>query len=294
MTGQPEARDITSGSDAKTPEPEPLKGLSADEAKRLLAENGENAITEKKESPLKKLLTYFWGPIPWMIEVAAILSGITQRWEDLAIIVVMLLINAGVGFFEEYKADNAIEALKQRLAPVARVLRDGKWQDLPARAARPRRRCPDQARQHRAGGRRAAPGRLSERRPVGADRRIAAGRQEGRRHGLFRLDRAPGRDAGRRHRDRHEDLLRQDRPTGRDGASSARTSSRRCCRIGNFLILITLVLVARDPRRRALPRQRSGQHPRLRADPDRCGDPGGAAGGAVGDHGGRRVDARRA
>ncbi len=109
-----------------------LNGLSSDEAKRLLAQYGENAIREERVSPLRKFLTYFWGPIPWMIEAAAILSGVTQRWDDLAIIIVMLLINAGVGFFEEYKADTAIEALKQRLAPVARVLRDGTWQDLPA------------------------------------------------------------------------------------------------------------------------------------------------------------------
>jgi H+-transporting ATPase len=131
MTGQPEARDADTASEAK--KTEPLKGLSTDEAQRLLAENGENAITEKKASPLKKLFTYFWGPIPWMIEAAAILSGITERWEDLGIIVVMLLINAGVGFFEEFKAGNAIDALKQRLAPSARVLRDGKWQDIAAR-----------------------------------------------------------------------------------------------------------------------------------------------------------------
>ena len=68
-----------------------------------------------------------------MIEIAAVLSGATQRWEDLGVILAMLLINAGVGFFEEFKADNAIQALKQNLAPVAHVLRDGKWQDLAAR-----------------------------------------------------------------------------------------------------------------------------------------------------------------
>ena len=68
-----------------------------------------------------------------MIEIAAVLSGVTRRWDDLAIIIAMLLINAGVGFFQEYKADTAIAALRQRLAPVARVLRDGKWQDFAAR-----------------------------------------------------------------------------------------------------------------------------------------------------------------
>ena len=111
----------------------PGRDLTSAEAARLLAEHGENAIAETRVSPLRKLASYFWGPIPWMIEVAAVLSGAAQRWEDLTIIASLLLINAGVGFWEEHKADNAIEALKQRLAPVARVLRDGAWQDLPAR-----------------------------------------------------------------------------------------------------------------------------------------------------------------
>jgi H+-transporting ATPase len=110
-----------------------MVGLSSAKAQQLLAQYGENAIREKHISVLRKLFSYFWGPIPWMIEIAAVLSGVAHRWDDLGIIVVMLLINAGVGFFEEYKADTAIEALKQRLAPVARVLRDGKWRDLPAR-----------------------------------------------------------------------------------------------------------------------------------------------------------------
>lgn len=110
-----------------------LTGLSTDEAQGRLTQYGENAIREERVSPLRKFLTYFWGPIPWMIEAAAVLSAVTQRWDDFGIIVVMLLINAGVGFFEEYKADTAIQALRQRLAPVARVLRDGTWQDLPAR-----------------------------------------------------------------------------------------------------------------------------------------------------------------
>ncbi len=109
-----------------------LSGLSSEEAQSRLQQYGANTIREEHVSPFKKFIGYFWGPIPWMIEIAAVLSGLTHRWEDLAIIIVMLLINAGVGFFEEYKADTAIAALKQRLAPVARVLRDGQWQDLAA------------------------------------------------------------------------------------------------------------------------------------------------------------------
>jgi H+-transporting ATPase len=108
-------------------------GLTSAEAGRRLVEHGENALREERLSPLRKLLAYFWGPIPWMIEAAAILSAAAQRWEDFTVIATLLLINAGVGFYEEHKAGNAIEALKQRLAPGARVLRDGRWRDLPAR-----------------------------------------------------------------------------------------------------------------------------------------------------------------
>ncbi len=67
-----------------------------------------------------------------MIEAAAILSAILNRWDDFVIIFLLLLMNGVVGFWQEHKADNAIELLKKRLAPSARVLRDGKWNALPA------------------------------------------------------------------------------------------------------------------------------------------------------------------
>jgi H+-transporting ATPase len=108
-------------------------GLSKAEAQKRLQEYGYNEIAEKKKSPILKLLSYFWGPIPWMIEVAAILSAIVHHWEDFWIIFVLLLLNAAVGFWQEHKADNAIELLKQRLAPRARVRRDGKWIEVDAR-----------------------------------------------------------------------------------------------------------------------------------------------------------------
>jgi H+-transporting ATPase len=68
-----------------------------------------------------------------MIEVAAVLSAVLGHWDDLAIILLMLFINAGVGFWQEFKADNAIALLKQRLALKARVERDGEWRDIEAR-----------------------------------------------------------------------------------------------------------------------------------------------------------------
>jgi H+-transporting ATPase len=112
---------------------DPGRGLSAEEAARRLERYGPNSLPETHVGWARRIAGYFWGPIPWMIEAAAILSGVGQRWEDFAVIAAMLAINAGVGFFEEQKADNAIEALKQRLALTARVLRDGAWQNIAAK-----------------------------------------------------------------------------------------------------------------------------------------------------------------
>ena len=108
-------------------------GLSATEASRRLDSYGPNEITEKRVNPLLKFITYFWGPIPWMIEVAIILSALIQHYEDFFIILALLLLNAVVGFWEENKAANAIELLKQKLAVTARVLRDDSWSELAAR-----------------------------------------------------------------------------------------------------------------------------------------------------------------
>ena len=112
-------------------------GLSQAEIQARVQEYGFNDIPEEKKHPLLRFLRYFWGPIPWMIEVAALLSAIIQHWEDFGIIFLMLVINAVVGFFQERKAENAIELLKQRLAPNARVLRDGVWSEIPARGLVP-------------------------------------------------------------------------------------------------------------------------------------------------------------
>jgi H+-transporting ATPase len=108
-------------------------GLSQVEAAKRLVQYGPNEIAEHKTNPLLKFLTYFWGPIPWMIEVAVILSGAVGHWPDFFIILVLLLANAVVGYTEERQAGNAIEALKAKLAINARVRRDGEWTTPAAR-----------------------------------------------------------------------------------------------------------------------------------------------------------------
>jgi len=108
-------------------------GLTQVEAQKRLTQYGPNEIQEKKVNPFLNFLTYFWGPIPWMIEAAVILSAVARHWPDFAIILLLLLANAVVGFWEERQAGNAIAALKAKLAIKARVKRDGKWTTPAAR-----------------------------------------------------------------------------------------------------------------------------------------------------------------
>ena len=103
------------------------EGLTQAEATKRLSQYGPNEIEEKKTNLLLKFLTYFWGPIPWMIEAAVILSAVARHWPDFFIILILLIANSVIGYWEEHEAGNAIEALKAKLAVKARVKRDGKW-----------------------------------------------------------------------------------------------------------------------------------------------------------------------
>jgi H+-transporting ATPase len=108
-------------------------GLASQEAAGRLGRIGPNELPEEKSNSLLKFLSYFWGPIPWMIEAAAVLSAIVGDWTDFVIISMLLAGNAVVGFWEEYQAGNAISALKKKLALAARVRRDGQWREVTAR-----------------------------------------------------------------------------------------------------------------------------------------------------------------
>jgi H+-transporting ATPase len=103
------------------------QGLGQAEAEKRLQQYGPNEIEERRANPLLAFLKYFWGPIPWMIEVAVVLSAAVRHWADFFIILLLLFANATIGWWEEHQAGNEIEALKARLAIKARVLRDGKW-----------------------------------------------------------------------------------------------------------------------------------------------------------------------
>jgi H+-transporting ATPase len=102
-------------------------GLSSAEAKRRLAQYGRNALEDHTESKWHKLLSYFWGPLPFLIEAAAVISAVRRDWPDFIVVTGLLLYNAAVGFWQDNKAANALAALKKGLAPRARVVRDNHW-----------------------------------------------------------------------------------------------------------------------------------------------------------------------
>ena len=109
------------------------RGLTDAEASERIKQYGYNEIEEKEEPLWHRIFRRFWGPIPWMIETAALLSAMVQKWEDFGIILVMLLVNAGLDFFQEHRALNALKALKADMAREVTVLREGAFRRIPAR-----------------------------------------------------------------------------------------------------------------------------------------------------------------
>lgn len=106
-------------------------GLSDEEAANRLEQYGRNEIRTHEEPLWHRIFRRFWGPIPWMIEVAALLSAIVRKWEDLAIILIMLLVNAGLDFFQERRALNALKVLKNKLPRDVVVRRDSLFKHVP-------------------------------------------------------------------------------------------------------------------------------------------------------------------
>ncbi|KAF9543522.1 hypothetical protein EC957_000798 [Mortierella hygrophila] len=109
---------------------DPLKGLSDDEVLRRRETFGMNELVEKKRHPLLKFLSYFTGAIAYLIEIAVICSAIVGDWADFGIIFALLFINATIGFVEEAKAESALDALKQTLALKTRCWRNGHLVEL--------------------------------------------------------------------------------------------------------------------------------------------------------------------
>jgi H+-transporting ATPase len=107
-------------------------GLTHDEAQRLLLKFGLNGVPDVTEAPWIAALQKFWAPVPWMLEAAIVLQIVLGEYVEAAFIGALLIFNAGLGFFQESRAQATLSALKSRLALNASVRRDGTWMNLPA------------------------------------------------------------------------------------------------------------------------------------------------------------------
>ena len=106
--------------------------LTSDEARRRLEKFGPNTVPETTLHPLQRALANFWAPVPWMLEAAIVLELSLGKYVEAAIIAVLLVFNAALGFFQEGRAQKTLAALKSRLALNASVRRDNVWAIIPA------------------------------------------------------------------------------------------------------------------------------------------------------------------
>jgi H+-transporting ATPase len=102
-------------------------GLSGAEAAKRLALFGYNETTEKKKNPFLEFLLRYWGPMPWLLELAMGLSFLLHHTLEGIIIFVLLTVNAVIGHIHSRGSQRAVELLKKKLAIRAKALRDGKW-----------------------------------------------------------------------------------------------------------------------------------------------------------------------
>jgi H+-transporting ATPase len=107
-------------------------GLTEVEADRRRKSYGENTIADVGAHPLRRALDKFWSPVPWMLEGAAILEFALGKFVEGAVIALLLVFNAALGYIQEGRAQTTLAALKSRLAITASVRRDGAWKIVPA------------------------------------------------------------------------------------------------------------------------------------------------------------------
>jgi H+-transporting ATPase len=112
-------------------------GLSTSAATARLAQVGANEVPERRDRPLVRFVRKFWGLSAWMLELIVFLSLILHKYADLWVAASLLMVNAVLSFLQEQRASAAVAALRAQLQVIGRVLRDGIWQAVPARALVP-------------------------------------------------------------------------------------------------------------------------------------------------------------
>jgi H+-transporting ATPase len=110
-----------------------MKGLASPEASDRIQRYGYNEVIEKRKNPFLQFFRRYWGPMPWLLEVAIILAYFLRHYLEAGIIFALLTMNAIIGYIQERGSHRALESLKKRLAIKAKVLRDGNWKTTDAR-----------------------------------------------------------------------------------------------------------------------------------------------------------------
>jgi Ca2+-transporting ATPase len=114
------------------------RGLTTGEAKRRLEKIGFNELKETKRiSPLRIFIDQFKDIFVIMLLVAVVISVALKETTDALTIAAIIVLNSTIGFFQEFRAEKAMEAMKKLTAPKARVKRDGKWVEIPAKEVVP-------------------------------------------------------------------------------------------------------------------------------------------------------------
>jgi H+-transporting ATPase len=111
----------------------PGSGLTLAEVEVRRKEHGYNEVVEEKGRPMLTFLGKFWGVSAWMLELIMVLSAVLEKYSDLIVVGALLVVNAVLGFLQEYRASGVVETLRKRLHVSARVLREALWKAIPAR-----------------------------------------------------------------------------------------------------------------------------------------------------------------
>ena len=109
-----------------------LEGLTPTEVEERQKQYGPNRLPEAEDvSKLRLLLHQFTSPLIYILLVAAIVTALLREYIDTGVIVAVVILNAIVGFFQEYKAETSVRALRNMVVARARVVRDGKEMEIP-------------------------------------------------------------------------------------------------------------------------------------------------------------------
>ncbi|OQE19447.1 hypothetical protein PENSTE_c015G04859 [Penicillium steckii] len=109
------------------------EGLSGEEVNARRRRSGWNELTSEKENPIAKILSYFQGPILYVMELAVLLAAGLEDWVDFGVIIGILCLNAAVGWYQEKQAADVVASLKGDIAMRALVMRDSSTQEILAR-----------------------------------------------------------------------------------------------------------------------------------------------------------------